>query len=52
MIKVMQFVTLPIFILSVLFYLLVAFAWNDGKVTAFEMVMGWQGKEEEEGDEE
>lgn len=48
MIKIMQLITFPVFVLSVLFYLLVAFAWNDGKVTASQMVMGWQEKEEEE----
>jgi succinate dehydrogenase hydrophobic anchor subunit len=52
MIKFLQMITTPIFVLSVLFYLLVAFAWNDGKVHALHMVFKWQGEmEEEEGDE-
>jgi hypothetical protein len=50
MIKFLRMLTTPIFVLSVLFYLLIAFAWNDGKNHALHMVFKWQSDMEEEED--
>jgi len=45
MLKLLQFLTIPVFLLSLLFYLLVGFAWKDGRSLALEYVLRLQQRE-------
>ena len=48
MIPFLRFITTPIFALSFLWHMVVAFAWHDGKITAISKVYEWQDEDEED----
>lgn len=52
MIKALRFLTTPVFAISYLWHILVAFPWSDGKIIAYGNVMDWQSNDDMFEDEE